>query len=157
MGSEMCIRDSNLSLREGFDAQIQDLQQKLDTARQSSSSDINRLTSVSNDLQGQVELLVEANEAAQAGIVERDAQIHELTGERDELLNQKAGLDETINTISAERDEAVAAAAQMNDQVTELSGKLEQANAQSEESQSCLLYTSPSPRDLSTSRMPSSA
>ena len=128
--------ETNLSLREGFDAQIQDLQQKLDTARQSSSSDINRLTSVSNDLQGQVELLVEANEAAQAGIVERDAQIDELTGERDELLNQKAGLDETINTISAERDEAVAAAAQMNDQVTELSGKLEQANAQSEESQS---------------------
>ena len=31
------------------------------------------------------------------------------------------------------------------------------ANAKSSNSKSCLLYTSPSPRDLSTSRMPSSA
>ena len=31
------------------------------------------------------------------------------------------------------------------------------ANRQNEQSQICLLYTSPSPRDLSTSRMPSSA
>ena len=205
--------ETNLSLREGFDAQLLDLQQKLDTARQSSSSDINRLTSVSSELQSRLDLMVSANEEAQAGIAERDAQITELadragdlqasldsamadielsqqdnasmqqtieqlearantmseeveqsasvvesgkikiaeledelqqsgrqitqlTQERDELLNQKAELDERISAMSAERDEAIAASTQMNDQVVELYGKLEQANAQSEDSQS---------------------
>ena len=38
------------------------------------------------------------------------------------------------------------------------SGKMDQANTYLDiQSGSCLLYTSPSPRDLSTSRMPSSA
>ena len=41
-----------------------------------------------------------------------------------------------------------------------LMGSLDEAAAQGKESlklRDCLLYTSPSPRDLSTSRMPSSA
>ena len=37
------------------------------------------------------------------------------------------------------------------------SGKSNEAEALKSKSTSCLLYTSPSPRDLSTSRMPSSA
>ena len=35
--------------------------------------------------------------------------------------------------------------------------KLELEEAEEEDIKACLLYTSPSPRDLSTSRMPSSA
>ena len=46
-------------------------------------------------------------------------------------------------------------AAPMNDEYAGNSGETEKS--QESESQSCLLYTSPSPRDLSTSRMPSSA
>ena len=41
--------------------------------------------------------------------------------------------------------------ASMMKQAQQMGGKLEEVN------QNCLLYTSPSPRDLSTARMPSSA
>ena len=42
-------------------------------------------------------------------------------------------------------------------QLMHLSDKLARLNYQRYQDWSCLLYTSPSPRDLSTSRMPSSA
>ena len=50
-----------------------------------------------------------------------------------------------------------------NDETTLMRARIEELERENEESQttitaiSCLLYTSPSPRDLSTSRMPSSA
>ena len=42
-------------------------------------------------------------------------------------------------------------------QIKEASGQLQEEAAEAGEAQPCLLYTSPSPRDVEESRMPSSA
>ena len=60
-------------------------------------------------------------------------------------------VDEVFTDVQKNGDAAVAKYTQKFDSVS-----LE-SNAVSESEISCLLYTSPSPRDLSTSRMPSSA
>ena len=44
-----------------------------------------------------------------------------------------------------------------NEELKELSAKIGGWRIMTNHIESCLLYTSPSPRDLSTSRMPSSA
>ena len=61
--------------------------------------------------------------------------------------------NEVVDIIKSEGGEAIANGAS----VTDLDAVKEMTNQTMEKWGSCLLYTSPSPRDLSTSRMPSSA
>ena len=77
-----------------------------------------------------------------------------------------------FNRQALERDESISGAVRRNEsaiksinltlvnvtgQVVNLSKSLNVVAEKLQESSTCLLYTSPSPRDLSTSRMPSSA
>ena len=64
-----------------------------------------------------------------------------------DLSSRVAALEGMVTQAKGERDVARAA-------VTEANESLESYRAKA---RACLLYTSPSPRDLSTSRMPSSA
>jgi len=84
-----------LALNVGLDAQVVDLESKLDTVRQSSSSDISRLTDVSTDLQNQLEVTVDARDEAQASIAQRDIQI-------DELNSTVSSLQASLDTATAD-------------------------------------------------------
>ena len=69
------------------------------------------------------------------------------------LFNKKSISD--LAAIDLDMIEGVSGATMTSAAVTE--GMVLAATATLEQESSCLLYTSPSPRDLSTSRMPSSA
>ena len=69
-----------------------------------------------------------------------EVQVKEKTEEINEMKKETERLEKEIE----ERDKTIA---KLNEQIVELEKKVDD----------CLLYTSPSPRDLSTSRMPSSA
>eukprot|EP00831_Metopus_contortus_P068876 TRINITY_DN6170_c0_g1_i2.p3 TRINITY_DN6170_c0_g1~~TRINITY_DN6170_c0_g1_i2.p3 ORF type:complete len:118 (+),score=20.72 TRINITY_DN6170_c0_g1_i2:124-477(+) len=65
-----------------------------------------------------------------------------------------APLDSDIDSLRTRNEELKEKAEALEIRIQELEKELEVAR---DKQQSCLLYTSPSPRDLSTSRMPSSA
>ena len=80
-----------------------------------------------------------------------------LQKERDELEKKLIQARQNVET-SKNQVMSVIGAIQMTDRLIEISkdGNYSKSRANSE-GVPCLLYTSPSPRDLSTSRMPSSA
>ena len=66
------------------------------------------------------------------------------------IIEKKIEKDAEEDRLFEQQDEA-----QKGSMLERLAGL--KSNNESEQTQACLLYTSPSPRDLSTSRMPSSA
>ena len=76
-------------------------------------------------------------------VLQREEICRKLLQEVEELRSQQNAASKDIGRASPEeRDAKIAVAASMKELL---------------QSKDCLLYTSPSPRDLSTSRMPSSA
>ena len=73
-------------------------------------------------------------------------------GDLGDLVNVKAGYG---RNYLIPQGKAMSASADAKEEVE--SRRRELAKLDSERREACLLYTSPSPRDLSTSRMPSSA
>eukprot|EP00829_Urostomides_striatus_P012117 TRINITY_DN3125_c0_g2_i3.p3 TRINITY_DN3125_c0_g2~~TRINITY_DN3125_c0_g2_i3.p3 ORF type:complete len:198 (+),score=99.91 TRINITY_DN3125_c0_g2_i3:366-959(+) len=69
-------------------------------------------------------------------------------------INRQKLLMHTSETTAKKGEEAVEAFMSLNKKIAEEESKNQ---AKTENDNVCLLYTSPSPRDLSTSRMPSSA
>ena len=88
---------------------------------------------------------VEWNELATAAN-EANANVATVEAEKAELANEKA-------VVERERDVAIARIAELEAMIFEV----EEPTVDLTDRSACLLYTSPSPRDLSTSRMPSSA
>ena len=93
------------------------------------------------------------------GLIENVAALGESVGEKTELMRQKS---EAL--LSSSRDFFVAAGERIKKDAQTAGGVLglapaeEEANeALAEAAEACLLYTSPSPRDATLSRMPSSA
>ena len=81
------------------------------------------------------------------------AQAAEACGDNEEAIAQyKAMLDSERTVATGQRGLAQQLLAR-----GDLSGAIDHASRAYAENKNCLLYTSPSPRDLSTSRMPSSA
>ena len=74
----------------------------------------------------------------------------EKDGEVVALRKQLDDLQASFEATQASQTEATA-------ELVQVKGALSETTALLEQSKDCLLYTSPSPRDLSTSRMPSSA
>ena len=72
------------------------------------------------------------------------------------LETRKQELTE-LQAMSEEARSAVELDQQSVGRLSRMDALQGQAMAQEQQRRSCLLYTSPSPRDLSTSRMPSSA
>mgnify|MGYP003683628667 CR=1 FL=1 len=84
-------------------------------------------------------------EVAKKDLQELESSIlNEQTEFASRILNQKANLEKNLEEVNRAIDEH---GEKLHKQVSDVVEKLK----------SCLLYTSPSPRDLSTSRMPSSA
>ena len=75
----------------------------------------------------------------------------DVTTQVDVLLSMRAIVDK-FQTAAIYITHDLAVVAQMADRI-----KVLRYGEEVEEAETCLLYTSPSPRDLSTSRMPSSA
>ena len=84
--------------------------------------------------------------------------LNEIIDELREALEDPADLDEELRAELRGAAEEILEALDP-DHERELSGSLRErlTDALERFERSCLLYTSPSPRDLSTSRMPSSA
>ena len=72
--------------------------------------------------------------------------------EETQILEKKAEIDEREISIESLKSEQNRTSAQSNQKLIEINQIIRELEAKN-----CLLYTSPSPRDLSTSRMPSSA
>ena len=77
---------------------------------------------------------------------EESGVLSEITAEEGETVSEQ----QVLGLIDDEADSGDTKSSETKD-------KSEEKEAASPASESCLLYTSPSPRDLSTSRMPSSA
>ena len=73
------------------------------------------------------------------------------------LLNQALSCTKSICEYSHDMLQSGLGIAQNTSHTKQLGTTLEHATAIVGQTKGCLLYTSPSPRDLSTSRMPSSA
>ena len=71
--------------------------------------------------------------------------------------NEEKNIGRCLQNIAPYVDEIVIVDGFSEDKTVEIARKYTDKIYQKEFSGSCLLYTSPSPRDLSTSRMPSSA
>ena len=161
MGSEMCIRDRETVERE---------------ARGHIERDQKRLSQMADR---------ERQRADDTGQILRQFQA-DFVGLVDELKSQARGLAEGSNNLASRTDQSGELVTHVHDQANEavstseqmsqganllaqtlnlVSEKIALANDAAHQAESasrqganiCLLYTSPSPRDLSTSRMPSSA
>ena len=92
-----------------------------------------------------------------------DAMARQMKAERlkrASILEAEGARQSAILKAEGERQaQILAAEAEKQEQILEAEGRKEAAfrDAEARERAACLLYTSPSPRDLSTSRMPSSA
>ena len=162
MGSEMCIRDRAgdevtelvLSDDPGESARFIHL---LELQTGSLGDGIDRLRA----LEFQAQELIQDQEAASARAAESLSEVESRSAELDAALEQQALIVASAElrleaqlaeaAFLAERDLELATA--IRDEQTAINSRI----IATARSQGCLLYTSPSPRDLSTSRMPSSA
>ena len=90
------------------------------------------------------ELIINELEAKTRTLDEYKAKIEELRAENNDLLTK----------LQTKEEDAMKVIKYLREKNDELNDKLQ---IYSEESATCLLYTSPSPRDATLSRMPSSA
>ena len=79
--------------------------------------------------------------------------IYDTNGDVVRVIKGVADITDQINS----KERAGAVGNSIASSVSEMSGAIEEISERLTRTASCLLYTSPSPRDLSTSRMPSSA
>ena len=95
--------------------------------------------------------LVEEVESAKEAVKSFDDLWRNLMYQHREKYSEYSKLQESLSAMSFDREETRVDFTQMNalrDEIVKLEGGLETL---------CLLYTSPSPRDVEESRMPSSA
>ena len=91
--------------------------------------------------------------------IDHDDEVYRTTGERDDAVIEliaecrDRGQPVLVGTVSIEKSEALSAVLKAR----KVQHQVLNARFHAEEAKICLLYTSPSPRDLQGSRMPSSA
>ena len=81
-------------------------------------------------------------------------QIKELRDDNNRLLDQ---IDDLIKEVSSLKEALLQKGESLSKQQRLTKGLAKLVSNTSEQQQACLLYTSPSPRDSTSSRMPSSA
>ena len=159
MGSEMCIRDS-----------IESYAKKVRDAKPSATADLTspELDDIETPLAELKESLA-ATDANVSGLRENLARIGDAPDDWINLYNEYARFDGSHSQLTERRKQLASDAGDLRPAIDgsleEVDSMLTSARDAYENADSkfqkhlnaCLLYTSPSPRDLSTSRMPSSA
>ena len=109
--------------------------------------------------------------STQKSLEQTTANLQRAISERDEITEKYSVQESQISALARDRDDHLRAietierlrngsdttVVQFQEHAQELESRLAQAEVLLDQANDCLLYTSPSPRDLSTSRMPSSA
>ena len=152
MGSEMCIRDSNWS---GSLATV--TVTTLDDVVNGDTSSLTALmANYGADGISLREAIIAANNSSGADVIQLASDVHTLSMSGTGMA-ESGDLDITDNVeiIGAADGSSEIDATGLGDRVFEIHSEATLKNLTV--TGGCLLYTSPSPRDLSTSRMPSSA
>ena len=149
MGSEMCIRDRNLAINSAIYAGLE----AYSLSQRSALVGNNFLNSIVPALEQQTSVtldLLDSNETITA------IRYEDLQAKLQDIYTSKQRSLDTVAThcayLGADRAKRGSWLGVCENGVANGSGV-----AVIEDADTCLLYTSPSPRDLSTSRMPSSA
>ena len=89
--------------------------------------------------------------------IAREQALALLQQQADSLVATNQDLKQQLSNLEAELQAHRTSVAEKDQALSSADASLRAEQRRSQEHQDCLLYTSPSPRDLSTSRMPSSA
>ena len=134
---------------------------EMTSAAEAFANQLIALESEITELKGMHLQATAAAEQAKTAVAQNSAQLQKKLAEKQQLLSQldQSKMQERMNDAMTNLSATVGDDVPTLDQVREkIEGRYAQAQGMSElQGQSCLLYTSPSPRDRTRSRMPSSA
>ena len=128
-----------------LETNLDDTTQALAEARAARLQDTERLTADNTDLAGQLTQMLGFRDEAETSLEKQDVKVAE-------QIETIATLQEQVSSLEKANEEAGQSAMLLQKRIDDLDVELKNA-----QESICLLYTSPSPRDATLSRMPSSA